>query len=65
MYNEGISKMGDLLDLATELEIIAKRGSFFSYGDMRLGALIEQDGNPLDFIRVKARAKKSAKPAAA
>jgi recombination protein RecA len=37
MYNEGISKVGDLLDLATELEIITKRGSFYSYGDIRLG----------------------------
>ncbi len=37
MYNEGISKVGDLLDLATENEIITKRGSFYSYGDLRLG----------------------------
>ena len=37
MYNEGISKSGDLLDLATELNIIVKRGSFYSYGDIRLG----------------------------
>lgn len=37
MYNEGISKSGDILDLATELEIITKRGAFFSYGDIRLG----------------------------
>jgi len=37
MYNEGISKAGDLLDLATGLEIITKRGSFYSYGDIRLG----------------------------
>jgi recombination protein RecA len=37
MYNEGISKAGDLLDLATDLEIITKRGSFYSYGDIRLG----------------------------
>ena len=37
MYNEGISKVGDLLDLATELEIITKRGSFYAYGDLRLG----------------------------
>lgn len=36
MYAEGISKVGDLLDLATELEIVAKRGSFYSYGDLRL-----------------------------
>ncbi len=37
MYNKGISKEGDLLDLATEREIITKRGSFYSYGDLRLG----------------------------
>jgi len=37
MYNEGISKVGDVIDLATSLEIIAKRGAFFSYGDIRLG----------------------------
>jgi recombination protein RecA len=37
MYNEGISKSGDLLDLATELNIVIKRGSFYSYGELRLG----------------------------
>jgi recombination protein RecA len=37
MYNEGISKVGDIIDLATALEIITKRGAFFSYNDMRLG----------------------------
>ncbi len=37
MYNEGISKAGDLLDLATEMNIVDKRGSFYSYGDVRLG----------------------------
>ena len=37
MYNEGISKVGDIIDLATQLEIIQKRGAFFSYGDIRLG----------------------------
>ena len=37
MYNEGISKVGDLLDLATEMEIMTKRGAFYSYGDIRLG----------------------------
>jgi recombination protein RecA len=36
MYNEGISKAGDLVDLAAELDIIQKRGSFYSYGDLRL-----------------------------
>jgi recombination protein RecA len=37
MYNEGISKSGDILDLGTELSLIDKRGSFYSYGDIRLG----------------------------
>jgi recombination protein RecA len=37
MYNEGISTSGDLIDLGVENDIIAKRGSFFSYGDLRLG----------------------------
>lgn len=37
MYNEGISKYGDILDLATGLDIVNKRGSFYSYGDIRLG----------------------------
>ncbi len=37
LYNHGISKEGDLLDLATQLDLITKRGSFYSYGDLRLG----------------------------
>jgi recombination protein RecA len=37
MYNEGISKVGDLLDLGVELQIIDKRGSFYNYGEIRLG----------------------------
>ncbi|HIE24773.1 MAG TPA: recombinase RecA [Anaerolineales bacterium] len=36
MYNEGISKIGDLLDLAVEAEIVDKRGSFYSYKETRL-----------------------------
>jgi recombination protein RecA len=37
MYNEGISKAGDVLDIATELEIVTKRGAFFAFEDTRLG----------------------------
>jgi recombination protein RecA len=37
MYNEGISTMGDLLDLGVSLDIVAKRGSFYNYGEIRLG----------------------------
>jgi recombination protein RecA len=36
MYGEGISRVGDLLDLATEMDVITKRGSFFSYGELKL-----------------------------
>lgn len=36
MYNEGISKVGDVLDIAVEEEIVEKRGSFYSYQDTRL-----------------------------
>ncbi len=37
MYNEGISTEGDLIDLGVEHDIIDKRGSFYNYGDERLG----------------------------
>src|SRR5512147_354846 len=33
LYGEGISKTGEIIDLATELEVIKKSGSWFSYGD--------------------------------
>jgi recombination protein RecA len=48
MYNEGISKVGDIIDLATSLEIVSKRGAFFSYGDIRLGQGRE---NAKEFLR--------------
>ena len=37
MYGEGISKEGDLLDLAVDRRIIEKSGTWFSYGEERLG----------------------------
>ena len=37
MYNEGISKVGDLVDLGAALDVITKRGAFFSYKDQRIG----------------------------
>ena len=37
MYGEGISKFGELLDMAVELELINKSGSWFSVGDERIG----------------------------
>ena len=37
MYGEGISKVGEIIDLGVELEIIKKSGSWFSYGSNKLG----------------------------
>jgi recombination protein RecA len=37
MYNRGISKEGDLLDLGSAMGIVEKRGAFYSFNDMRLG----------------------------
>ena len=37
MYGKGISRIGELLDLATELNIVRKSGSWFSYGERKLG----------------------------
>ncbi|VXB52964.1 DNA strand exchange and recombination protein with protease and nuclease activity [Maribacter litoralis] len=37
MYGEGISKVGEVIDLGVEYEIVKKSGSWFSYGDTKLG----------------------------
>jgi recombination protein RecA len=37
MYNEGISKEGDVLDLAVDYGLVDKRGAYFRYGDLLLG----------------------------
>ncbi|MFH2141805.1 MAG: recombinase RecA [Bacteroidota bacterium] len=37
MYGEGISRSGEIIDLGVEMEIIKKSGSWFSYGETKLG----------------------------
>ena len=37
MYGEGISKVGEIIDLGTELEILQKSGSWYSYDGTKLG----------------------------
>lgn len=37
MYGEGISRVGEIIDLAVKAEIIEKSGSWYSYGDKRIG----------------------------
>ncbi len=51
MYNEGISKVGDLLDLAAKLNIVQKSGTWYSFGEERLGQGRE---NVKDFLRENA-----------
>jgi recombination protein RecA len=37
MFNEGISRIGNIVDIGTELGILRKSGAFYSFGDQRLG----------------------------
>jgi recombination protein RecA len=48
MFNEGISREGSVLDVATDMEIVRKSGAFFSYGETRLGQGRE---NAKEFLR--------------
>jgi recombination protein RecA len=48
MYNEGISRVGDVLDVAVAMGIIEKRGSFYNYGETRLSQGRE---NAKEFLR--------------
>ena len=63
MYGEGVSKTGEILDLAVEFEIIKKSGSWFSYGETRLGqgrdavkSLIKDNPELADELEVKIKA---------
>ena len=42
IYGEGICKLCDLIDIASELKVISKSGAWYSYGDIRLGQGKEQ-----------------------
>ena len=48
MYGKGISYIGDILDLAVKGDIIQKTGSWFSYGDIRIGQGRENSKNYLE-----------------
>jgi len=45
MFNEGISKEGDLINVGVDLEVIRKAGAFYSYGETRLGQGAEKAKN--------------------
>jgi recombination protein RecA len=63
MFGTGISKSGSILDMATEMGIIAKSGAYFSYGDLRVGqgrenarAYLDEHTDVRDEIEAKIRA---------
>lgn len=69
MYGEGISKTGELIDLGVDLEIIKKSGSWFSYGETRLGqgrdavkVLLLDNPELSDEIELKIREKLKSSP---
>ncbi|MBP6387006.1 MAG: recombinase RecA [Pseudarcicella sp.] len=64
MYGQGISKAGEVLDLAVDLEIVKKSGSWFSYGTNRLGQgrdavkdLIKDNPELMDELELKIKDK--------
>ena len=74
MYNEGISKVGSILDVATDLGLLEKRGSWFSFDGEQLGqgrdqtkALIAADEKLQQKLveRIKAKLSGASEPAAA
>ena len=63
MFNEGISRSGEILDMAVDNDIIEKRGSFYSYEGTRLGqgrenakAFLRENSDLLDAIEDQLRA---------
>src|SRR5918912_79026 len=66
MFNEGVSRIGSIVDLRTEMNVLRKSGAFYSYGDQRLGQGRENvkeflKGNPeiADEIEAQIRAQMS------
>jgi recombination protein RecA len=62
MYNEGISKTGDVLDMGVEVGVIDKKGAYFTYGDLRLGqgrenakAFLKENHSILEELTLKVR----------
>lgn len=64
MYGEGISKVGEIVDLGVELDILQKSGSWYSYGETKLGQgresvkdLFRDNPELADEVEAKIRAK--------
>lgn len=72
MYGEGISKVGEIIDLGVELNIIKKSGSWFSYGETRIGQgrdtvknMIKDNPELMDELEAKIKEALSSNPVAA
>ena len=69
MFGEGISKIGEIIDLGVDFGVLKKAGSWFSYGDRKIGQgrdsvkeLLRSDAALAEEIETKVReAMKSAK----
>ena len=66
MYNEGISKSGDILDLAAEYGIVDKSGAWYAYNDQKIGQGREAtkkylDDNPKVITEIAKKVKEAAK----
>ncbi|MCM1298903.1 MAG: recombinase RecA [Firmicutes bacterium] len=64
IFGEGISKLGEIVDMAVELDIIKKSGSWFSYQDMKVGQgresvkkWLQENSDILDEVEAKIRAE--------
>lgn len=62
LYNEGISKAGDILEIGTKYNIIEKTGNFYNYGDLKIGQgkenarlFLKQNSKLLDEISTKVK----------
>ena len=55
MYNEWISKIGEIIDMGSELGVVKKSGAFFSYGDTKLGQWRE---NAKEFLKANPKLAK-------
>ncbi len=69
IYGEGISKLGEIIDMGVDLEIIKKSGSWFSYGETKIGqgrdavkSLLSDNPELMDEIEIKIREKLAAVP---
>ena len=72
MFNQGISREGDLIELGDDMEIIRKSGAFYSYGETKLGrgreaakAFLNQNPEIADEIEQKIRATAAHEPSVA